>query len=172
MRSAVLLAALLLLAGCDSAKPSGAAGMAKSEEINRTAVGFSQCMRDHGHQVPDPTFDEDGLPTFAEPENGREDPAYGTDRQQCRVPLNEALVAAGVPNRKGTPDQWLAFARCMREHGVEMPDPTPERPIPFSDRNAFDSPAWQPAVQACESNVPPSMREILRQLPGTKGGGK
>jgi hypothetical protein len=164
MKTAILII-VLLLAGC-TAKPQQPAGLAKSDEISRAAIGFSQCMRDHGHQVPDPTFDDQGLPVFNEPDV--KDPGYQNDRQPCRVPLNNALVAAGVPNQKGTPEQWLAFARCMREHGVDMADPTPDRLFSL-DKNLYNSPAWQPAADACGSLLPPGMRVILRP-PGDKGG--
>ncbi|RSM81251.1 hypothetical protein DMH04_28055 [Kibdelosporangium aridum] len=160
----MLIIAAVVLAGCQAntepVKP------AKSEDISRTAVGFSQCMRDRGHQVPDPTFNEDGLPVFQEPE-GR-DEAYQNDRRECREPLNDALVAAGVPNQKGTPEQWLAFSRCMREHGVDMPDPTPDNRFVI-DKHVYDSPAWQPASQACGQHLPPGMRNLL-DPPGPKGG--
>lgn len=164
----MLIAVLMVLAGCESGQQPGAAAMAKSEEISRTAVGFSQCMRDRGHQVPDPAFNEDGLPVFQEPDGARENPAYQSDRQQCRVPLNDALVAAGVPNQKGTPEQWLAFARCMREHGVDMADPTPDNRFVI-DANVYSSPAWLPAAEACGELLPPGMRTLL-QPPGPKGG--
>jgi hypothetical protein len=169
MKTAMLIMALLL-AGC-SASPAPPAGLAKSDEISRTAVGFSQCMRDHGHQIADPTFNDDGLPVFNEPDDDRKDPTYQTDRQQCRGPLNDAMVAAGVPNQKGTPEQWLAFARCMREHGVDMADPTPDNRFSI-DKNAYDSPAWQPAAEACGPLLPPAMREILKPPSGKGGPGK
>ncbi|SMD09151.1 hypothetical protein [Kibdelosporangium aridum] len=169
MRKAMLIIAAVVMAGCQATtepvKP------AKSEEISRTAVGFSQCMRDRGHQVPDPAFNEDGLPVFQEPEDERRTQGYQTDRQQCRQPLNDAMVAAGVPNQKGTPEQWLAFARCMREHGVDMPDPTPDNRFTI-EKNLYDSPAWQPAFEACDEHLPPQMREALDSPPGKGGNGK
>jgi hypothetical protein len=165
MRKAMLTVALLVLAGCAANEPETAT-MAKTEEISRTAIGFSQCMRDRGHQVADPTFNDQGLPVFQE--QGRGEPAYEADRQECRTPLNEAVQAAGVPNPKGNPEQWLAFTRCMRENGVELPDPTADNRM-IIDKNAYDSPAWQPASQACGSLLPPEMRDVL-QPPGPKGG--
>ncbi|MET0134728.1 MAG: hypothetical protein ABW215_14190 [Kibdelosporangium sp.] len=165
MRTAMLTVVLLVLAGCAANEPETAT-MAKSDEIGRTAIGFSQCMRDRGHQVPDPAFNDDGLPVFQE--TGRDGPAYEADRRECLAPLGDAMRAAGVANPKGSPEQWLAFARCMRENGVEVPDPTAENRMSI-DKNAYDSPAWQPAAQACGSLLPPGMRDLLQPL-GPKGG--
>ncbi|MCE7001416.1 hypothetical protein LWC34_00955 [Kibdelosporangium philippinense] len=162
MRTVMLIITAVVLAGCQSAPAPAAPG--KSEEISRAAVGFSQCMRDRGHQVPDPTFNDEGLPVFQEPSGE----GYQADRQECRKPLNDALIAAGVPNQKGSPEQWLAFARCMRENGVDMPDPTPENRFVIN-KAVYDSPAWEPAAQACGSLLPPGMRSLL-QPPGPKGG--
>lgn len=166
MRTVMVIIAAVFMTACQTtAEP---VMPAKSEQISRTAVGFSQCMRDRGHQVPDPSFNEDGLPVFQEPEDERRAQGYQTDRQQCRQPLNDAMIAAGVPNQKGTPEQWLAFARCMREHGVDMPDPAPDNRFVI-DKNVYDSPAWQPASHACGELLPPGMRSVL-QPPGPKGG--
>jgi hypothetical protein len=168
MRTIILITGLLL-AGC-AAEPEAPAGPAKTDEISQAAVGFSQCMRDKGYQVPDPTFDENGLPVFDEPEKERvEAGKYRTDRQECRAPLNEAITAAGVPNTKGTPEQWLAFARCMRENGVDMADPTPDNRFVI-DKNAYDSPSWATAADTCKDTIPPAMRSMLTERPGEKGG--
>lgn len=175
---AIAALGLGLLAGCDSTGDGApAAGLAKTDEIGRAAVGFAQCMRDHGYQVPDPTFDSDGLPVYGDrlgdmPKNDDFDRVRAT----CAEPLTAAYQAAGVPNKKEVkPEDLLGFARCMREHGIDIPDPTPDEPLSIP-KNAFNSPAWQPAKQACESQLPESWRAALE--PGGKdvkhpsGGGR
>ena len=157
--------ALLLgfLAGCSSGEGGGAPGLAKTEEIGRAAVQFAQCMRDHGYPVPDPGFDEDGLPQYGDLRGmvTEKTPEFDQLRQQCAEPLNAAYQAAGVPNKKEfKPEDLLGFARCMREHGIDIPDPTTEEPLSIP-KNAFSSPAWEPAKQACESMLPESWRGAL-----------
>jgi hypothetical protein len=56
----------------------------------------------------------------------------------------------------------------MREHGVDVPDPTPQNPFSIN-KNAYESPSWQPAAEACGSLLPPAMRDVLKP-PGAKGG--
>jgi hypothetical protein len=163
------LAATMLLAGCaqGQAQPDGV-GLAKTEEIGRTAVQYAQCMRDNGYpQVPDPTFDDEGLPQWGQISGIVKSPEFDATRRTCAEPLTAALRAAGVPNPKEIkPDELLGFARCMREHGIEVPDPTAEEPLALP-KGAFDSPAWEPAKQACAELLPASWRGVLE--PKTEG---
>jgi hypothetical protein len=161
----IALLALGVLAGCDSNSDGpggGAAGLAKTDQIGQAAVQFAQCMRDHGYQVPDPTFDQDGLPQYGETLGTMaKNDDYDHIRQTCFEPLNAAYQAAGVPNKKEVnPDDLLGFARCMREHGIDIPDPTTEEPLAIP-KSAFTSPTWAPAKQACESLLPQSWRAAL-----------
>jgi hypothetical protein len=176
---AIAVLALGVLAGCDSNSSGGggAAGMAKTDEIGKAAVEFARCMRDHGYPVSDPTFDQDGLPQFGGAQTDIvKNEEYDNIRRTCLAPLTAAYQAAGVPNKKEiNPDELLGFARCMREHGIDIPDPTAEDPLSIP-KNAFTSPAWEPAKQACGSLLPPSWRAALdgpgkdAKQPG--GGGK
>jgi hypothetical protein len=165
----------VLLAGCSpgAAEPD-ASGLAKTEQIGQAAVHFAQCMRDRGYPVPDPTYDGDGLPRFGEMPGVVKDAGFEEVRQSCGEPLVAALQAAGVPNKKEVdPEELLGFARCMREHGIDIPDPTAEELLEIP-KSAFNSPAWQAAAEACESLLPESWRGILEPQTGPdvkQGGG-
>lgn len=165
-----------VLAGCDSSEGGGAAGLAKTEQIGQAAVLFAQCMREHGYPVPDPTFNDEGLPEYGGNLGSiAKNEDFDRVRQTCAEPLTAAYQAAGVPNKKEVkPEDLLGFARCMREHGIDIPDPTTEEPLSIP-KNAFTSPAWEPAKRACESLLPESWRAALS--PGGKdvkrpGGGR
>lgn len=172
-----IVLALGFLAGCSSGDGGDPPNLAKTEEIGRAAVQFAQCMRAHGYQVADPTFDEDGLPRFGgQPGGVVKNDDFDRIRRSCLEPLNAALQAAGVPNKKEiNPDDLLGFARCMREHGIDIPDPTAEEPLSIP-KTAFSSPAWDPAKQACESLLPESWRTALDPPSGKNakqpGGGR
>jgi hypothetical protein len=162
----------VLLGGCSAGNANpDPTGMAKTEEVGRAAVQFAQCMRDHSYQMPDPTFDDEGFPVWGDmpgavPEKGEQ---FEETRRQCMEPLRAAYQAAGVPNNKEVnTEELLGFARCMREHGIDIPDPTVEEPLEIP-KSAFTSPAWEPAKQACESLLPEHWRNLLDP---PKGGGK
>lgn len=163
MSAGVLLAALTLAAcggGDDSAEAKGSA------DIHAAAVQAAQCMRAKGYNMPDPTFDEEDNPVFQQPDlaKGTDLQAYQRDRQDCNRRLNEAWVAAGRPNRKEQDRQGLlAFAQCMREKGVNVPDPDAQGGWAL-DKQLLRSPAWAPAAEACRDKLPAGM-----ELPGGKG---
>lgn len=171
----IAVLAIGMLAGCDSSAGGGAAGLAKTDQIGQAAVQFAQCMRDRGYQVPDPAFDQDGLPQFGDRSAIVKNDAYDAASQTCAEPLTAAYQAAGIPNKKQVnPEDLLGFARCMREHGIDVPDPTPDEPLQIP-KSAFNSPAWPPAKEACESLLPEYWRNVL-DPPGSgnvkQGGGR
>jgi hypothetical protein len=176
MTSLVLLT-VLWLAGCASGGQAPAS-LAKTDEIGRAAVQFAQCMRDHGYSVADPTFDQDGLPVYGGDLRGAaKDAAFDANRRTCAEPLTAAYQAAGVTSKKETkPEDLLGFTRCMREHGIDIPDPNPDGMLDLP-KNMYTSPAWEPAKQACQSLLPESWRSILSPPTGGDlkhpgGGGK
>jgi hypothetical protein len=169
----VMVAALV--SGCGPAGKAGAAasgspGPSGSGDVRAAALAFSSCMREHNYQVPDPTFNDQGWPQFDEG-NLRGDPHYEAVRAQCRTALDAAAVAAGAPTKQETQDQLLAFARCMRDQGVNMPDPV-DGGLRL-DSQLLDSPPWHPAAQACKEHLPGKYQELanLNVTGGGKGGG-
>jgi hypothetical protein len=53
---------------------------------------------------------------------------------------------------KAKQQRALAFARCMRQHGINMPDPNPD--IDWGQEG--QAPGWDAAWQACRQLLPPS----------------
>jgi predicted small secreted protein len=154
------LAAAPLLAACGGQAGEGQAG----DDVAAAATDFARCMRDHGFEVPDPTFDEDGLPRFGDMPGRVTDPAFDDARRTCAGPLHDALAAAGKEVDKPTDTAaLLPFARCMREQGIDFPDPVPEEPLRIP-KAAFGSPAWEPAVRACADTVPEEWHELLEPV--------
>jgi hypothetical protein len=115
-----------------SSKNKGKPTKAEKEEAGRK---FAQCMREHGIDMPDPQFDENGGPVvFGGPaqdgDRGQPAPdqqAFEQANKDCQHFMKDVVNGSG---RKPDPEeqkkmqkQALAFAKCMREHGVDMPDP-------------------------------------------------
>ncbi len=165
----LLLAATLALGACGGDKADPAGGNSTnggSTQIHAAALYAAQCMRSKGYNMPDPTFDQDDNPVFEQPDLGKGvDPnAYKQAHSECNQRLNQAWAAAGRPNRKEEDRQnLLAFAGCMREHGVNVPDPDAQGGWAL-DKVLISSPAWKSAAQACRDKLPAGVA-----LPGTGG---
>jgi hypothetical protein len=120
----VLLAACaLLVAACGDDEGASAADGASSErpsdaEFERAREQFAECMREHGIDFPDPSS---GGPVRidAPPEELREaEEACAKYRENIRPPeLSEE-------QQQEFKEAALEHARCMREHGIDFPDPT------------------------------------------------
>jgi hypothetical protein len=63
-------------------------------------------------------------------------------------------------------EQAREFAKCMRDHGIDLPDPQPDGNGGF-DWGAgmagvdFNDPAFQEAINACRDKLPGGGREVL-----------
>ena len=129
-------------------------------------------MRDKGVNFPDPTFDANGRPQFAERPGGgegpgaanRDNPAFQKARQACRPILDQARASfQPTPQQLAqTRKNLLAFAKCMRSQGINYPDPTFDangRPqfgqhsANGETRDLRNDPKTQKASQTCRQQV-------------------
>jgi hypothetical protein len=119
---------------------------------------FAGCARAHGIPVPDPNS------------QGDISGAQQLEQQYANTPEGQAtLRACGSYLRKGAPQlappntpqfrhAELQAARCMRAHGIPVPDPDPNgqiNPAPGSINQA--SPQFLQAQQACAHLLPSSL---------------
>jgi hypothetical protein len=61
-------------------------------------------------------------------------------------------AASASPSAVSDTEALMSFAKCMREHGVNMPDPDPD--VEFPPRDLMRSPGSRAAKQACEHLMP------------------
>jgi hypothetical protein len=183
-----------MMAACGSAGPKGAAQVASvagdatttttsatGEDTNdadaqQAMLDFAACMREHGVDMPDPQFGDGGGGTFtagvqgdSELDKGKLDEA----QKACQSYLDKVksnakpMDPAKVEEEK---QKLLAFAQCMRDHGIDFPDPQIDTSGgglqvqlggPGMDPN---SPGFKEATEACSKDA---------GLPGvgTAGGG-
>jgi hypothetical protein len=94
--------------------------VASEEERGRQ---FAQCMREHGVDMPDP-----------DPNNGggkvRIEAGAGVDKEKMQQALDACreFMPNGGERRELSPEdleKLRQFAQCMREQGIDMPDPDP-----------------------------------------------
>ena len=88
---------------------------------------FAQCMREEGINFPDPTFDIDGNPQFdnLEIENEEE---FERAFENCEDILRNALPEQfdlDPEVEAALVDASLEFSQCMRDQGIDFPDPKP-----------------------------------------------
>ncbi len=173
MRTALALITSLCVAACVAA--CGGSGQSGGTATNAKAASdqglkFANCMRAHG------------VPNFPDPNSGGgiqiplgsglkpQSPAFQAAQKRC----GKLLPGGGPGPRKATKAQFaaaLAFARCMRSHGLpHFPDPLASfsagsGPIislhgmmfkPGAGLNPA-SPAFQQAAAHCGIKLPPGL---------------
>jgi hypothetical protein len=140
------------LGGAD--KPTGTTRAGGSDD-RQAALNYARCMRQHGIDMPDPKFDAQGHVAIQNPPGvGPDSPKFKAAQQACQ----KYLPSGGQPTRPDPQEQqqMLAFARCMRQHGIDMPDPKPNGGIDANAANGAnpDSPKFKAAERACQQYEP------------------
>ena len=122
MRTALALITVVCVAACGGSGPSGGTGTSAAGGYNQ-ALKFAGCMRANGvPNFPDPSA---GGGIQISPGSGLnpQSPAFQAAQTKC----GKLLPGGGPGPRKPTKAQFvaaLAFARCMRSHGLpHFPDP-------------------------------------------------
>lgn len=163
----------LLAAGCGGSSAPSVASVAATTTTQPSpgqtemaqAVKWAACMRSHGLPgFPDPTAVPGGgvhlnvLPAMAT------SAAFAAASRSCRS-LQPAPTPPSAAQLAPIVKHLLAFAGCMREHGVpNFPDPTSQGVFHFNglgiDRN---SPTVLAAVKAClpQAGLPSSAAAAL-----------
>ena len=141
-KTALLVVMILAIAACGSDSGSEVASLEDtsaveteeptSDELDADAeeaiLAFSQCMRDNGvPEFPDPELDAEGnFRVFG----GGGPGALGVDQETIQAAQEECfpLIEGILQNFVGQDfseleDTFLEFAECMREQGIDMPDP-------------------------------------------------
>ena len=123
-------------------------------------LAFTQCLRDQGIDVGDPTIDADGnlqLPPieFETPETVT-DPDEVPDMSEfeemiapCEEHLEGVVGSFSPGDTTEIEDMFLAYAECMRENGIDMPDPDFSSDGGVIDLGAIGGDEFEAADAAC-----------------------
>lgn len=141
---AVAAAAVSLLGACGAADTasnpaagsSAAAGKRSFESFDEFQLAFAGCMREHGVNMPDPSGDG-GVKL----DNGGDPAAFEAASQKCRDQLGTPPAReGGGPGKtdEELPADHLKIAKCLREHGVDVPDPTADSPLAMPETTPED----------------------------------
>ncbi len=145
----------------------------RAKDQEKAMLDFARCMRDHGVDMPDPKSGEGGTFRFEAPQAGTQAPddsKFMEADKACRHLMGDAGPPKLSPeDEKQMQDAMLAFARCMRERGVEIPDPQPGGGIVATVGQGTDprSPEYQAAEKAAASTPRPWTRSSAS--PGATG---
>jgi hypothetical protein len=140
-----------------------------SQDPQEAALEYTQCMREHGVDMADPGPNGE-LQLNVRPGNREK---VENAQKACEHLLENARPRLTEEQQNVMQDALLEFAQCMREHGIDMPDPVfgeggrvTQRGTPGSGANP-ESPKYKQAEEACE----PIMEEARRRAGLTDNGG-
>jgi hypothetical protein len=124
----------------DSSSADDGDGELTEAEREDAMLEFTECMRDHGVDMPDPSSAGGGgggdviiSPAPGAGANGdsggngpRMDEEFEAANEACEGILDDAFgdrPQLSPEEQAEMQDNMLAFTECMREHGIDMPDP-------------------------------------------------
>ncbi len=106
-----------------SAGPAGGPSQSEREKIREAAVKFAQCMRENGvEDFPDPGADG-GTAIRVGPESGIDPEEMEVAQKACEHLQEDIRPQMSEADQQEFKERALEHARCMREHGIDMPDP-------------------------------------------------
>jgi hypothetical protein len=136
------------VASAGGSKSSPSATASAPANVDDRTLRYVRCLRENGVDVPDPKPGDD-LKELPLPKNVAEEKM----RQAARA-CAQHVPGGGLPGQDDprSQDQLRLFAKCMRDNGVEVPDPSGGR----LDLSGVDvrSPEYQKASRACAKHVP------------------
>ncbi|GGK75304.1 hypothetical protein Sme01_50910 [Sphaerisporangium melleum] len=162
-RLALVLASLpvLALAGCGSggngtgvaSAQKGTSGPATaaspSPAVSSDPLKFAQCMREHGIDMKDP--DAGGRVAIKIDKNKEGEMREAQKACDKYMAGGKRMDASDPRNR----DAMLKFAQCMREHGIDVPDPQPGEGMKVRvPKSGGGSDKFEAAQKACEQYLP------------------
>ena len=156
------LALALVAAGCGggdeeaAARGANAGGTAEPQDA---MLAYARCMRANGADVPDPQDGGMVITPESGPRTEGERRRFDRAHEECAEHLENARPPELSEEQQAElQEAALKHARCMREHGIDMPDPQFEggtARIPLGKLDLND-PDFREAEKACE--------HILRDL--------
>jgi len=157
--------ALAQVATLGSPTPAAEDSSASAEALSAqdAMLAYAQCMRDNGFEVSDPVFDAGGNfagglefagSKDAGPKDAK-DPAFQLATEACDEFLIAFKPAADPALAAEQTEAALRFAVCMREQGLEWPDPAPEgSKFAGADINVDKkSPEFKAAFEVCDTEL-------------------
>ena len=160
-----------------SASPDASAAPSESVDPELAIADFEACMKEHGVDVQiaiagdgtpgggpgsgefrAPANAGEAQPNGGNPEGRPDEKALDEADQACRHLLPSGML--GDPNATMDPemaDKLLDFSKCMRDHGIDFPDPQFQGGgvmMQMDENMDPSSPEFQAAQEACGNLLP------------------
>jgi hypothetical protein len=160
------------------ASASGNTTAAPGKGLGRAAFAFARCMRSHGlPNFPDPHVSyQNGQGSVSQgvPASDAASPQFKTAQKACQHIMPAPGGSGGGSQDHGPPPQaLLAFARCLRAHGLpKFPDPDRQGQLTIEMINAagvdLHAPAVLAAAEGCvgATHGAITMAEVQRAING------
>ena len=154
----VALAATLFLVACGAEEdPSKPASTQTQEAKNRKAMlDLARCMRENGVDMPDPEFN--GGRVTQRMKGGNPDKMRAAEKACDKYRAQIKAPEMSADQKEEFKKAALANARCMREHGIEFPDPVFDpnggARVKIDKRLNPEGAKFQAAQKACEKTMP------------------
>ncbi|MGP3954807.1 hypothetical protein ACTWPT_02320 [Nonomuraea sp. 3N208] len=134
-----------------SSPPSAGASATPTADQEEQGRKFAQCMREHGIPMEDP--DPNGGGGLAHLAQNADSSKFREAFEACRDSAPSRVRAQHDPQQV---EQMRQFAQCMRDNGVDMPDPNPDGTMGTGEGRNFnrDDPQFQKAFDACQDKFP------------------
>jgi hypothetical protein len=119
-------AAALALGACGSSDDNGTSGSGKSQDDKafEGALKFAKCMREHGIDAPDPQrVGNGGIKQTVKTRPGSKAKMKAAQDACAKYQQIGGGKAPSAAEQAKAKDSALAYAKCMRDNGVDMPDP-------------------------------------------------
>ncbi|MGA4988753.1 hypothetical protein [Nonomuraea bangladeshensis] len=131
---------------------SAAPSPARTQE---SAVKYAQCLREHGVETDDPGAE--GGVRLKVPSGGEATLKKAQEACKPYAPVATEKGAGEIPAADQA--KFIAYAKCMREHGVDLPDPQfdggrARLGLPRQEGMSADSPVMKNAEKACRPLLP------------------
>jgi hypothetical protein len=115
--------ASLALAACGGGDDGSDGAGSDRAQFREAALEFAECMRRNGVDMPDPAPGQGGIQLTAPP--GGPTPEFERAQRECQKHLDDVEPPEiSEEQEREFRERALEHARCMREHGFDMPDPT------------------------------------------------
>ena len=155
------LAAVVGLTACGGSSSTHTSGTSQGTGQQQRVAALTQfagCARAHGIPVPDPNSQGDIAGAEQLKQQYVNTPQGQAALKACGGYLRKAVAQLTPANTPQSRHAALLAARCMRAHGIPIPDPGPDgqfNPVALASINQA-SPQFQQAQQACAHLLPSS----------------